>query len=245
MPIAALYDIHGNLPALEAVLSEVSVMGADTIVVGGDVVPGPMPAECLACLQDVAAPVLYLSGNGDADVVAIGRGEVVDRVPPAFLDLIGWTAGRLTSEDLTRVGAWPGSRRLEVEGLGRVLFCHATPRSDNEIFTERTPEERLLPVFDGVDADVVVCGHTHMQFDRMVGGVRVVNAGSVGMPFGRPGAFWLGLGPGITFHRTPYDFDAAAHSFATSGYPGAEHFDPRTPSSAEAMLKAFEAAALR
>jgi len=107
------------------------------------------------------------------------------------------------------------------------LFCHATPRNETEIFTRLTPEERLAPVFAGVDASVVVCGHTHMQFDRMVGGLRVVNAGSVGMPFGTTGADWLLLGPGIELRKTQYDLTAAAERFRRTGYPMVEEMAVR------------------
>ena len=79
-----------------------------------------------------------------------------------------------------------------------MLFCHATPQNDVDVFTERTPEERVAPCFAGVDADLVVCGHTHMQFDRTIAGVRVVNAGSVGMAYEEaPGAYWALLGPDV------------------------------------------------
>ena len=91
-----------------------------------------------------------------------------------------------------------------------MLFCHATPRNDNEIFTRLTPEEHLLPIFARLNADIVVLGHTHMQFDRMVGTVRVVNAGSVGMSFGEPGADWLLLGPDVQLRHTRYDLAKAA-----------------------------------
>ena len=135
-----------------------------------------------------------------------------------------------------------------IDGLGRVLFCHATPRNENECFTRLTSENRLLPVFAGVDADVVVCGHTHMQFDRMIGRMRVVNAGSVGMPFGEPGADWLLLGPDIEVRHTVYDFAKAAESIRGTHYPQAQEFAARSvlqpPSKAE-MLEVFSGAELR
>ena len=105
-----------------------------------------------------------------------------------------------------------------------MLFCHATPRDEDEIFTKNTPEAVLLPIFDGLGASVVVCGHTHMQFDRRVGSTRVVNAGSVGMPYGEPGAYWLLLGDGVELRRTKYDLDAAAARLRLSASPGAEYF---------------------
>jgi diadenosine tetraphosphatase ApaH/serine/threonine PP2A family protein phosphatase len=132
--------------------------------------------------------------------------------------------------------------RLEIPGLGEVLFCHATPRNENECFTRLTPEDRLVPIFEGVNAPVVVCGHTHMQFDRLIGRTRVVNAGSVGMPFGEPGADWLLLGPGVQLRHTPYDLTKAAARIRATDNPQAEDFATRyvlQPPSEREMLEVF------
>ena len=196
MPVAAIYDIHANLPALEAVLQEIRQAGVDQVVVGGDVVPGPMPRETIACLLDLDIPVQFLYGNGEVAVLEQMAGREPAAVPEQFRPIIRWTAQQLDPEHERVLAGWPKTLRVEIAGLGEVLFCHATPRNENECFTRLTPEERLLPVFEGLDVPVVVCGHTHMQFDRMIGRTRVVNAGSVGMPFGEPGAYWLLLGPG-------------------------------------------------
>lgn len=138
---------------------------------------------------------------------------------------------------------------MSVIGLGDVLFCHATPRDPNEIFTRLTPESKLLPIFENLNASVVVCGHTHMQFDRMIGSVRVVNAGSVGMPFGRPGADWLVLtGPKIEMRHTDYDLASAVERIRRSGYPLAEEFAATNilqPPSESSMVELFSRAELR
>jgi predicted phosphodiesterase len=243
MRLAALYDIHGNLPALEAVLADVRLAGVDAVVVGGDVVPGPLPRECLDCLAALDLPVHYLRGNGDRVVCAARRGDDVSaEVPAAFRDVIRWSAATLTDDDAARLSAWPATLRLPARGLGEVLFCHATPRSDVEIFTRLTAEERLFDAFDGVATPLVVCGHTHMPFDRMIRGIRVVNAGSVGMPFGEPGAYWLLLGPDVTPRHTRYDLAAAAARIRASAYPQAEAFaagNVLAPPSETAMLQAF------
>src|SRR5206468_7273641 len=107
---------------------------------------------------------------------------------------------------------------------GQTLFCHATPRSDTELFSRLTPEDRLLPIFNRLNANLVICGHTHMQFDRMIGKIRVVNAGSVGMPYGEPGAYWLLLGPDVQFQRTQYDLAEAAERVRSTNYPQVEGF---------------------
>jgi predicted phosphodiesterase len=235
--VAALYDIHANLPALEAVLAEMSQMEIDAVVIGGDLVPGPMPGETLACLQQLDLPVHFIRGNGELAVLGDLRG-----VPAQFQQAIHWNTEQLASEQLDLLGQWPLTFRMEIELLGEVLFCHATTRDENEIFTERTPEDRVVTLFAGAAAPLVVCGHTHMQFDRTVGAMRIVNAGSVGMPFGEPGAYWLLLGPDVQLRHTRYDLDRAAERIAATSYPGAEQFamgNVLRPPAAAAMLDAF------
>ena len=243
MRVAALYDIHGNLPALEAVLQDIRQAAVDAIVVGGDVVVGPMSRETVSCLLDVGFPVHFIHGNAEVAVLDQMAGRNPAAVPEQYWPILRWTAQELT-EYQPLLASWPKTRRLDIAGLGDVLFCHGTPRDDNEVFTRLTPEERLLPVFEGLN--VVVCGHTHMQFDRMIGTTRVVNAGSVGAPFGEPGADWLLLGPEVGFRHTSYDFANAAERMRATNYP--EDFAARyvlaTPSAAE-MLEMFTAASLR
>ena len=248
MRVAAIYDIHGNLPALEAVLRDVQQAGVDHIVVGGDVVPGPMPRETVTALLDLAVPAQFIQGNGEREVLARLAGVDTGTVPEQFREVIGWVGRELPPEHVRLLGGWPQTLRLGIPGLGNVLFCHATPRSDTEIFTRLTPEDRLVPVFEPVDAPVVICGHTHMQFDRQIGGARVVNAGSVGMPFGEPGAYWLLVGPGVELRHTPYDLAAAAARVRATAYPKADEFAARNvlhPPPESEMLELFERAALR
>ena len=255
MRVAALYDIHGNLPALEAVLADVRAAGVERIVIGGDVIPGPLPKETLAALRGVEIPALYLAGNGEREVLAAKAEAESGALPASVREVLRWSAGELDAEAERWIASWPQTRRLEIAGLGKVLFCHATPRSDTEIVTRRTPEERLLPIFSGMGTGVstVVCGHTHMPFDRAVGTVRtvrtvrMVNAGSVGMPFGEPGADWLLLGPGIEPRRTCYDLARAAERIRATAYPGAEELARKVlaPPSEREMLEAFTRAELR
>jgi putative phosphoesterase len=239
MRVAAIYDIHANLPALEAVLQELRRAEVDQVVVGGDVLPGPMPRETIRCLLDLDLPVQFIQGNGDREVLALMRGIETGAVPEQFREVMRWVAQQLHPEDEQLLASWPKTLRVQVRGLGEVLFCHATPRSDTEIFTRLTPEDRLLPVFAGLDVPVVVCGHTHMQFDRTIGGVRVVNAGSVGMPFAEPGAYWLLLGPDVQLRHTPYDLAKAAERIRDTKYPQARDFAARNvlepPSEAETL----------
>jgi predicted phosphodiesterase len=222
MRVAALYDIHANLPALEAVLREIRDAGVDRIVVGGDALPGPMPRETMEVLRGLDLPVQCIHGNGERELIA-----PTGAVPAAYRDAMRWNAEQLTPEELALLASWPPTLRLEIPGIGGVLFCHATPRNDTEVFTRLTAEDRLQPIFGTLDVALAVCGHTHMQFDRTVGPVRVVNAGSVGMPFGEPGAYWLLLGPDVQLRRTDYDLAAAADRVRATAYPQAEEFAAR------------------
>jgi predicted phosphodiesterase len=247
MRIAALYDIHGNLPALEAVLADVRAARADCIVAGGDVVVGPMSRDAIACLLECGIETRFVLGNCEVAVLDEIAGRV-PAVPPAIRPRIRATADQIEREFVDLIAGWPKTIRLTVDGIGETLFCHGTPRDENEIFTERTAEERLRPLFDPLRVPLVVCGHTHMPFDRQVGATRVVNAGSVGMPFGPPGADWVLLGPRVEPRRTSYDLDAAAARIRASDYPDAEAFAATSvlqPPSAAQMLDLFTPAELR
>jgi putative phosphoesterase len=188
--IATLYDIHGNLRALEAVLSEIPDKA--TIVVGGDVVAGgPEPAETLERLRSLGDRVRWLRGNADRELTPGEPGLA----PRGVLDE---TRDALSDEQIRFLH----ELRPTVQ-IARTLYCHASPRNDLDIFTEGTPAEQIAFLFADVDADVVVCGHTHMQFDRTIAGKRVVNSGSVGMPYGDvPGAYWT---LDLVHRRTEYE----------------------------------------
>jgi putative phosphoesterase len=190
MPVATLYDVHGNLRALEAVLAEIP--GDATIVVGGDVVAGgEQPSETLERLRALGDRVVWIRGNADREL----KREEGSSVPAEFIEP---TIAALTEEQIEFLHSQPASAQID-----NVLYVHASPRNDMDIFTELTPEERIAFLFSDVDADVVVCGHTHMQFDRVVAGKRVVNSGSVGMPYEEePGAYWL---LDLERRHTPYD----------------------------------------
>jgi putative phosphoesterase len=204
--VAALYDVHGNLPALDAVLAEID---ADVILVGGDVVAGPWPAETLERLRDVDGDVRFIRGNADREIVERSEG----RAPPHLIEFV---RERLSADDIAFLGSFPLTETIDVDGLGSALFCHATPRNDEEIFTRISPEERWRAALAGVEADVVVCGHTHVQFDRSVGDIRLVNAGSIGMPYEHePGAYWSVVGSDVELRRTTYQ----PGDLAASGWP--------------------------
>lgn len=240
MRTAALYDIHGNLPALEAVLQEIASLAVEQIIIGGDVVPGPMSRECLDRLLEIRLPIHFILGNCEVAALAEMDNKPIGNFPEAVRNDFRWTAKQLLPRHKKWIMDWPKTVRLTIDGVGKALFCHATPRDENEIFTRLTPEEKLAPIFEMLDVDLVVCGHTHMQFDRRIGGTRVVNAGSLGMPFGKPGAHWLLLGPDIELRRTDYDLTAAADRVLKTTYPRARHFAENhvlQPPTEAAMLK--------
>jgi putative phosphoesterase len=248
MQVAAIYDIHGNLPALEAVLEDIRQAEVDQVVVGGDVLPGPMPRETLTRLLDLNIPVQFIQGNGDREVLAQMASMDTGTVPEQFREVMRWVAEQLHPEHERLLANWPKTLRVEIGRLGEALFCHATPRSDTELFTRFTPEDHLLPIFEGLNVPVVVCGHTHMQFDRTIGRVRVLNAGSVGMPYGEPGAYWLLLGPTVQFRHTHYDLTKAAERIRDTNYPQAHDFAAHNvlqPPSEGEMLEVFTQVELR
>ncbi len=221
MRVAALYDVHGNLPALEAVLTEVDAAGVDVVVCGGDAVWGPFPRATLERVLALGDLVRFVRGNTERETAA--RAVSGD----AWVDAVtAYTARGLGNDGLSVVASWPERLTLAVAGLGDVLFCHATPRSDEEIVTGITPADRLVEILAGVEERVVVAGHTHTQLDRtLAAGTRFVNAGSVGMPYERtPGAYWALLGPGVELRRTAYDLEDAARRIGASGLPAADDF---------------------
>ena len=218
MRVAALYDVHGNLPALEAVLAEVDREGVDAIVFGGDIASGPFPKQTLALVRSLDARCLR--GNADRR-----HTETPDAA---------WVWEQLADDE----AAWLEGLPVLVE-LEGTLFCHATPRSDEEIVTPVTTDERLSEILSEVEQQLVVAGHTHMQLDRRVGPWRFVNAGSIGMPYeDEPGAYWAIVGDDVELRRTEYDLEAAAVAIRTSGWPMAEEFAAENvltvPSRAEA-----------
>jgi putative phosphoesterase len=224
--VAALYDVHGNLPALEAVLAEVEREGVDQIVVGGDIASGPpLPRETVELVRSLPN-ARSIRGNAD---------RLHD---PQFGGDSGleWLLGQLDEEQVEWLGNLPFSAILD-----GTLYVHATPQDDESVITELTSDERLAELLAGVEERRVVAGHTHMQLERRVGDVLFVNAGSVGRPYeGRPGAYWaLVGGDTVELRRTDYDLERAAERVRASGHPMAETLAAENvlvvPSRAEAL----------
>lgn len=202
-------------------LAEVHRGKPDLIVVCGDVASGPMPSETIDLLRTLDR-VRFVSGNADRGLIEEFDGKPPPEMPGPFA---GWCAKQISREQRDFLASFESTVTVDdVDGLGRVLFCHATPHNDTDVMTVETPLERMRLLLAGVDADVVVCGHTHMQFDRKVDRIRVVNAGSVGMPYGEPGAYWAWLGPGLELRRTDYGREAGAVRIRAKDWDGAEQF---------------------
>jgi putative phosphoesterase len=211
--IAVLADIHGNLPALRAVLAEVDREQVDAIVVGGDIAGGPLVRESLDLLDSRPEPVHWVRGNAEREAVAVFDGQPASDDPPGRA--AAWSASELDRGWRDRLASWPIA--LSLDG---VLFCHGSPRSDDEMLTRATPDAALVDAVAGVDERLVVGGHTHQQFIRTVGQLVVANAGSVGMPYeGRAGAFWMVVDAArVELRETPYDFEGALDELRAWGY---------------------------
>jgi predicted phosphodiesterase len=216
--VAVVSDIHGVLPALDAVLAEPDVQAAERIVATGDIAAGPQPVEVLDRLAGLGDRVVLVRGNCERELVDLAR----DAGAEAAFPIDRWAADQLGPEHSAVLAGLPHPVTLDVDGFGPVLFCHGTPRDDDEVVLVDTRLERWADVLAGVPDDVrtIVCGHTHMAFARFAHGRLVVNAGSVGMPYGRAGAQWVLLAGGaVTLRRTDFDIEAARSAIrASCGY---------------------------
>ena len=212
MRIAALADVHGNAPALAAVLEEVVREAPDLVVFCGDLTWGSLPQETLALVRALEIPARFVRGNGDRSVGTFleGRGE--------------WMAAQHTPEDLAFLAGFEPTVSVDADGLGPTCFCHGSPRSDEECVTERTPPERVREFMKGVDARTIVTAHVHVSYDRKVDGIRLVGPGSVGLPYEAQSgfAYWALLGPDVELRRTEYDVEAAVARIRVSEDPGVE-----------------------
>jgi len=232
--VAVLSDIHGNLPALEAVLAEPDVRSAGAIVLNGDHAAGPLPVETLDALTALGERAVWVRGNADRELVS----------PSAAAPAVSaWAATQLRPDQVQLLAGLPHPVVLPVDGFGEVLFCHGTPRDDDEVVLVDSPLARFAEVLAGTDAATIVCGHTHMPFARLVDRRLIVNPGSVGMPYGHSGASWALLaGGGVQLRRTAYDVDAACARIAASGFPDAADWAAdyvRTPPSDAEALAVF------
>jgi putative phosphoesterase len=218
--VAVLSDVHGVLPALDAVLAEPEVRNADLVVLTGDHAAGPQPVQVLDRMLALGERAVMVRGNADRELAALARGVDLDLDDPVST----WAATQLTRVHVELLEGLPHPVTLPVRGFGRVLFCHGSPRDDEEVLLVDTRMTRWQEAFADLREDVrtVVCGHTHMPFLRLVDRRVVVNPGSVGMPYGGSGAHWALLRDGgVTLRHTAFDVEAAIRDIcATSSFGG-------------------------
>ncbi|GGD78866.1 metallophosphoesterase family protein [Paenibacillus nasutitermitis] len=226
MKIAALYDIHGNYPALHAVLKELESIEPDILFIGGDIVSGPMPLQTLQTLRNFTGNVQMIRGNGEREVAEVLEGKTIPFLDKKGIEKQKWVAKQLTSSDRQFLASLPETKVLTANGLGEILFCHATPHSDEEIFTPLTPDEHVKTLFHSVEQPFIFCGHTHLPFVRKIDDKQIINPGSVGMPYtGNPGAYWALIDEnGFELKYTSYDLEEASKAILKSGDPEAEEF---------------------
>lgn len=218
--VAVMSDVHANIAALTAVLADIELADVDRVVSCGDLTWGSHPDETIALMRGLGTRALFVRGNGERAVLEISDGRREAESPRE-----AWVPARHSASSLEFVAAIPFSVVIEITGLGPVRFCHGSPRSDTELVTPTTPDERFAQLSAGLDEQVLVTGHTHLQFDRWVAGRRSVNPGSVGLPYhdGEPGtAYWALLGPDVTLRQTRYDLVAALEAGVGSGDPAAD-----------------------
>lgn len=237
MSVAVLGDIHGNLPALEAVLDESEVAEAETIVLLGDIALGPMPGQTLDWLASLGDRAIWVHGNCERELLEAFSGVLADGPHASNArDAVAMMSRRHRQ----LISDLPMSVSLTFPGLGTALFCHATPRRDDEFVLVDSPVSVWLEALAEVAADLVVVGHTHMQFDRLVAGRRVVNVGSVGMPYGSDGAGWAFITDrDVRLRQTRYDVDEARRQIENSEFPSAaqlaQDYVVHPPSDVEAL----------
>jgi predicted phosphodiesterase len=213
--VAALYDVHGNVHALKAVLADIGEV--DVVLFGGDIASGPFPAETLELVRSVANAVA-IRGNAD-ELLSPG-------LPENAAAARRWVAAQIGSEGVEWLSGLPFSWSAD-----DVLYVHANPVDVAQYVAPRTPDARVAELLAGVTERRVVTGHVHLQFEREVGGVRWIGAGSVGFPYvvDDPAAEWVLVDDGdVSFRRTAYDVDRADAAIRASGYPrGADVLDVR------------------
>jgi predicted phosphodiesterase len=218
--VAVVSDVHTNVAALTAVLAEIEREAPDLIVSCGDLTWGSQPDETIALMRALGDRALFVRGNGERAVLQVSAGSRETKSPREV-----WVPARHSADSVAFVATIPFSLIIDVTGLGPVRFCHGSPRADTEIVTPGTPGERFGELSAGIDEQILVTGHTHIQFDRQVAGRRSVNPGSVGLPYhlGEPGtAYWALLGPDVSLRQTRYDVSPALAIGDELGDPGAD-----------------------
>jgi predicted phosphodiesterase len=220
------------------VLDELRAEEVDLVVWTGDLSWGPEPTATLDLVRSLVLPGRFVRGNAERALRELEDGTNAE---PSERER--WMLEAHSAADLDLARSFEHSQSVEIDGLGPTYFTHGSPRSDEELLTARTPEERVVAATAEIAERVLVTGHTHSQYDREVAGIRAVNPGSVGMPYeGRPGAYWALLGPDVELRRTDYDLDEAVARLRASGIPGPEQLVETltAPPTAEELIEHAE-----
>lgn len=216
--VAVLGDVHGNAVALAAVLEELRGEEVDLAVWTGDLSWGAEPTATLELVRSLEIPSLYVRGNAERALQ-----ELADGTHEEPTERERWMLDSHSSDDVAFTRTFAHSQTVEIHGLGGTFFTHGSPRSDEELLTAGTPDERITASTSEISEIVLVTGHTHSQYDREAAGVRALNPGSIGMPYEeQTGAYWAVLGPDVELRRTEYDVEEAVARLRASGIPGPE-----------------------
>jgi len=218
--VGVLSDVHGNVPALEAVLAEVDGYDVDVLVFCGDLSWGAEPGRTVNIVRRLGPRAVFVRGNADRAVVELARGLGAQERPREE-----WMLAQHSAASVQLLADFPHSAVVDVTWPGPVRFCHGSPRSDTELVTPGTPVERLAELARLIPEKTLVTGHTHLQFDRTAAGLRSINAGSVGLPYhdGPPGiAYWATFGPDVHLRQTNYDVNESLRRSVASGDPGTD-----------------------
>jgi predicted phosphodiesterase len=232
--LVLISDVHGNAAALAAVLTELQADPPDIVVVNGDLSWGPEPEAALALADELPSPV-FLRGNAESALLRLHEGASDNAS-----ETEAWMLARHTAERLDQIKRFSGAAAADVDGVGRVFVCHGSPRGDQELVTPETPLARMAELLAGLDVEVLVTAHVHLQFERRLRRVTSMNAGSVGLPYGAtPAAYWARLGPGISLRQTAYDLEDAERRMRASGSPTADRFGSllRDPPTAREVIE--------
>jgi predicted phosphodiesterase len=221
--VAVVSDVHGNAVAMAAVAREVLTSRPDALVFGGDLTWGPLPEETWRVVtelrDEVNGPAFFVRGNTERVLAELRAGT--QWYEPTVRER--WMLTQHAEETLDALETFSSTVTVHIAGLGPTRFCHGSPRSDQELITPGTPDERMTALLEEIDERVLVSAHAQIQFDRRVIGIRSLNPGSVGMSYqGAVGAYWALLGPDVEFRRTDYDLDAAAAAYRATDDPLAD-----------------------
>jgi predicted phosphodiesterase len=199
------------------VLAELRILVPDVIVFGGDLSWGPLPRETLELARPLQNAV-FVRGNAERRLLEC---ELTLEPPgPELTEREVWMVSQHSAVDFRFLETFLPEIVIDIDGLGSVRFCHGSPRSDEECVSPATPEARIGALIADVPERVLVTAHVHVQFDRLVAGIRSVNAGSVGMPYEeRRGAYWAMIGPDVDLRRTDYDLGAAVRLYQATDDP--------------------------